>query len=194
MSDKAPHLLLCAALLAAPSALSWGWHKAAAAVMDNMDSRVAAARRSPAAVLTGGSSGAGDKEQGDATQQHGGDGSLLRMSYSTLPLVWAGRYSSTLVGGATTSSIACKLCRQQTAGPQAVQNEGLMLNGAATASNKTDGSESSGANKCPTALHPSPQGFSTLSSPAWHMGSQVCLPSVFCCLLNPAPARRPFSL
>jgi hypothetical protein len=90
-SDKAPHLLLCAALLAAPSAISWAWHKAATAVMTNMASRTASARRSAAAVLTGNGSGpVGNKEDGDAQQQQHGDGSLLRMSYSTLPLVWAG--------------------------------------------------------------------------------------------------------
>lgn len=94
-SDKGPHLLLCAALLAAPSALSWGFYRAAAAVMDNLDRRAEAARHSPAAVLTAGSglpsgrNGSSSDEQGSDLQK-GGDALLLRMSYSALPLVWAG--------------------------------------------------------------------------------------------------------
>lgn len=96
MSDKGPHLLLCAALLAAPSALSWGFHKAAAAVMKGWDSWAKPARRSPAAVLTAGSGLAGADGRGSSEdeqmggQQQGGEMSLLRLSYSSLPLVWAG--------------------------------------------------------------------------------------------------------
>lgn len=87
MSEKGPHLLLCAALLAAPSAFSWLFHKAASAAMDGMAARTPAASKGPAALLAAtGNAGNADAEQ----QQEACGVSALRMSYSVLPLVWAG--------------------------------------------------------------------------------------------------------
>jgi hypothetical protein len=127
LSEKGPHLLLCAALLVAPSAVSWAFHKAAAAAMDGLASRTAAARRGPAGVLTqaglpesttaglsarpaakaaaaaaaaaqevpvtGAARGTdvGAAAEGEGQDQQQQEGLFrLRMSYSVLPLVWAG--------------------------------------------------------------------------------------------------------
>jgi len=105
MSEKAPHLLLCAALLAAPSALSWIFHKSAVAAMDYMGMTPSAAATAPkghsgrmalvetAAVAPSTSTLDMPAElprasSGGAEHQEGVP--WLKMSYSVLPLVWAG--------------------------------------------------------------------------------------------------------
>jgi hypothetical protein len=105
MSDKGPHLLLCAALLAAPSAATWLFHAAATAAGHSMADRTAAARKGPAGVLTGAGSGADMAEEDSDGLSSLGQVSFLRMSYSVLPLVWAGA----CVAGAAIL-LQCKAC------------------------------------------------------------------------------------
>lgn len=106
MSEKGPHLLLCAALLAAPSAASWAFHKAAAAVTNPLMDGQAARTGVPAGAEAGGSTlaRAGSVLAAHSLDEMSLDGvgvagepqdraegvSLLKISYSVLPLVWAG--------------------------------------------------------------------------------------------------------
>jgi hypothetical protein len=92
LSHKGPHLLLCAALLAAPSALTWVFHKAAAAAA----ALICTSSSSNSSDGGGGTAGALATTLGRQTEAVEGaavtgQGVLwLMMSYSVLPLVWAG--------------------------------------------------------------------------------------------------------
>jgi len=85
LSDKAPHLLLSSALLAAPSALSWAFQQAAAAAAQQLSGSAGLTRDSTAASLAS----IAESVEGDGSKVEGV--SWLRMSYAALPLVWAGR-------------------------------------------------------------------------------------------------------
>lgn len=95
MSDRLPHVLLSAAVLAAPSAVTWLFHKASTAAMHHLTAKAATALNSPAAVLTAtpGRAAAPAEHPDDAAaggEQLQQDLFWLKLSYSVLPLVWAG--------------------------------------------------------------------------------------------------------
>lgn len=112
MSDKVPHLLLCTALLAAPSAATWLFHAAATAAGYSMADRTAAAATG-AGVLTvpGHSTDLADSSSSSSSAVVSSmDSSLsaecwLKLSYSMLPLVWAGAHS--LVMDAIQKQLQC---------------------------------------------------------------------------------------
>lgn len=119
MSEKGPFLALSVALLAAPTAFTWLFHKGSSAAMQHLARKAAAAQHSAASVLTSGVQragpnmdvvGQGELSDADAQQQQqqtAGGVSWQRMSYSVLPLVWAGRGALSL---ATSHCARLKIC------------------------------------------------------------------------------------
>jgi len=114
MSDKGSHLLLSAALLAAPSALTWAFHKLPGAALRQFSVQAGTTRHSAAAILTSGTAHAAGQlgprstphaagqlpeEEGHGKGSMVSEVSLLRMSYSVLPLVWAGGLQGIQPGG-----------------------------------------------------------------------------------------------
>ena len=85
MSDTFPHLLLSAAFLVAPSALTCAFQRASSAAAQQLSAASGLAQNSTAAFLSGFTTR--DDEGEDGTEE---GVSWLRMSYSVLPLVWAG--------------------------------------------------------------------------------------------------------